>query len=298
MDIDLLQTFQRVAALQSISKAADDLYLSVSTVTGRIKSLEEELNVELFHRAGRRFELSKDGKRFLSYVDRFISILQEGNQKVKLSKEGRTGELSVAVTPIVASYVLPRFIREFRLKYPQIGLRVVACPNYQVIEKVNNGQAELGIIYANTAEKGLSFHPWYEDEWMFVAPDRSLLQGKPVTATDLRHVPLLAYGKGHPEWDAVLRWYQLEGIRPKVIMELVHMETLKQLMKEFRAVAFLPRVSVMEEIADGTFAQVPISPGLSARSEISFAYRNNQQLSVTAHTFFEFAAHYADNLLP
>ncbi|WP_052476174.1 LysR family transcriptional regulator [Cohnella kolymensis] len=298
MDIDLLQTFQRVAKLQSISKAADDLYLSVSTVTGRIKALEEELNIDLFHRAGRRFELNEEGKRFLSYVDRFISILQEGNQKVKLSKEGRTGELSIAVTTIVASYVLPKLIREFRRQYPHIQLRIAACPNYQVIEKVNNGHAELGITYLNAAENGLNLHQWYRDDWVFVIPDPLFTHGNAVKAVDLRDIPLLAYGKGHPQWDAFAGWYRQQGIEPKVIMEVAHVETLKQLMKELNAASFLPRVSVMDEIAEGTFALLPADPALDASSEIMFASRNNQQLSVTAQTFVNFAESYTANLLP
>lgn len=114
LEIDLLKTFQRVATCGSITKAADDLYLSVSTVTGRIKVLEEEVGKPLFLRIGRKIELTEAGARFLNNVERFIDILQQGQNKIQVPGNTHAGDLNLAVTPIAASYLLPQLLKRFR----------------------------------------------------------------------------------------------------------------------------------------------------------------------------------------
>ena len=65
MNIDHIEAFLYVVHYKSIHKAANALFLSQPTVTARIKSLERELNVELFHRDGRSVILSDKGKDFV-----------------------------------------------------------------------------------------------------------------------------------------------------------------------------------------------------------------------------------------
>lgn len=293
MDIDLLRTFQRVAQLQSISKAADDLFLSISTVTGRIRALEEELGISLFHRSGRKIELSGEGKHFLEYVDRFMSILHEGNQKIKLFREGESGELSVAVSPIAASYVLPKFIQYFRQLAPKLQLRLVCCPNFQVIDKVNNGQAEIGITIAGTEETGHVLQPWFQDEWIVVLPSTFDTSTSIVAPSDLRDMPLMCFGKDTQQWEIIRDWYQQGGVNPRIMMELEHVETIKELMKEFRAAAFLPSISVNEVLTDGSFRTAKLLPPPEATYQLSFVYLNAAQLSAAALTFITAATSYA-----
>jgi DNA-binding transcriptional LysR family regulator len=295
MEIDLLKTFQRVATLGSITKAADDLYLSVSTVTGRIKALEVELGKELFHRTGRRIELTDEGFQFLNYVDRFISILQEGQKKIKLSRDTHTGELSIAVTPIVASYLLPKLIRSFRMKYSQIHLRIVACPNYQVIDKVNSGQAELGIVHHFVDEGGLTSRKWFNDDLIVVLPAGHPLTERPFLQPEhLKGYPILGFPNHLQQWEAVQQWFNDADVVPNVIMELGHVETLKRLLIEFEAISFLPRISVIEEIEKGLLKTVPLTPSIHIKWEMEFVYRHNLQLSLAVNTFLDFASHYIE----
>jgi DNA-binding transcriptional LysR family regulator len=292
MEINILKTFQRVANLGSISKTADDLYLSISTVTGRIKALEEELGKELFIRAGRRIELTHDGEQFLQYVNRFIAILQDGQTKVKLTKNAHVGELRLAVTPIVASYLLPKLIREYHAKYPQIHLRLTAGPNYQVIEKVNSGQVELGVVHHMLEEGGLLSQSWFHSEIILVMPkEHPLANRSSIEPSDLEGYSILGY-PNHPKWDSIIKWFKDAKVTPNIMMEVGHVETLKQLLLEFNAISFLPRIALEEGIQDNIFTTVKTLPSLGVSWNFEFISRQNLPVSLPALSFIEFASKY------
>lgn len=297
MDIELLKTFQRVATLGSITKTADDLYLSVSTVTGRIKALEEQLGKELFLRAGRKIELSEEGAYFLSYINRFVSILNEGQKKIKLSKEGRTGELGLAVAPIIASYLMPKLVKDFKMNWPDVQLRLVACPNFQVIDKVNSGQVELGIISFSHQDNNLAAIKWFEDQWVLVAPNNVQVQKDLLyTPEDLKYYSFLVFSSYPFAWESVKKWFKTGNIKPNVIMELGHVETLKSLLVQFEALSFLPRISVMEEVEKGELQLIEIKKHILSHSEIDFVYRSSLPLSPTAQTFIDYAGSFVRDL--
>ncbi len=80
MNIDHIEAFLYVVHYKSIHKAANALFLSQPTVTARIKSLERELNVELFHRDGRSVILSDKGKDFFTIRDTNCANLPTGKK--------------------------------------------------------------------------------------------------------------------------------------------------------------------------------------------------------------------------
>lgn len=83
MNIDYLEAFMYVVQLESIHKAAKALYLSQPTVTARIKTLERDLDIELFLRKGRSLTLTEEGKAFIPYADQIIRTYQQGKKRLE-----------------------------------------------------------------------------------------------------------------------------------------------------------------------------------------------------------------------
>ncbi|GAB7388979.1 hypothetical protein BSNK01_28170 [Bacillaceae bacterium] len=291
MEIELLKTFQRVAVLGSITKAADDLYLSVSTVTNRIKVLEEQLGKELFHRAGRKIELTEEGRQFLDYVSRFITILQEGLNKVQGSREVETGELSIATTPVLASYLFPKLLKSFRALYPQIHMKLAACSNYQVVDKVSSGKVEIGIVQEDGEEGNMVIQDWFTDEILLVMKgNHPLAEREYLRPLDLQTSAILVSRTTH--WEKIEQWFRHGNVRPDVIMNVNHVEALKKMLEHLDAISFLPRLAVLEELSHGRLKTLPLSPSLSLQWKARFIYRNNWKLSNTAKIFLHYAYQY------
>ena len=115
MTLARLQIFLTVAQHLHFTRAADELYITQSAVSGAIQSLERQYEVKLFHRIGRRVELTDAGKmlqeqgqKILAQVDTIERSLQEFNHL-------QQGQLQLGASQTIGNYWLPRFISQFRV---------------------------------------------------------------------------------------------------------------------------------------------------------------------------------------
>ncbi|MEK5183656.1 LysR family transcriptional regulator [Solibacillus sp. FSL W7-1324] len=83
MNIDHIESFIYVVEYKSVHKAANVLFLSQPTISARIKSLEESLNVQLFIRSGRSLSLSKEGQHFLPYAQEIVALYRKIQMEIR-----------------------------------------------------------------------------------------------------------------------------------------------------------------------------------------------------------------------
>ena len=82
MDIQDLQIFSRVAALQNLSAVGTELGLTPGTISKRIQALEESLNVRLFERTTRSIRITDEGRQFLGHVERVLAELDQARSSM------------------------------------------------------------------------------------------------------------------------------------------------------------------------------------------------------------------------
>lgn len=292
MEIELLKTFQKVVEYGSISKAADATYLSVSTVTSRIKALERQLGIELFHRNGRRLDISLDGKSFIKYVERFFSILDEGREKIALTSQQFYGELKIAVSSNITNYILPQLVKNFRKKYPQINLKVVLSSNYKLVDRISNGHMELGIANHVVNEGGLKSQIWFKDRIVPVLPQfHPLTTLNTLKPKDIESYPFIGYERHTRKWKVIKNWFESAGVKPNVVIEVNEVGLVKKFLPKINGISFLPYISVKNEIESGELVMAKVNPLLANRDTV-FIYKKNLDLSQAARVFIEFGIDY------
>lgn len=121
MDIRQLITFRMLAQTLSFTRTAAALNYVQSTVTAQIQALETELGVPLFDRLGRRVVLTDAGQRLLHYAERLLALLDEAEHAVTGDKHP-SGTLAISATESLCAYRIPRVLREFRARHPQVRL--------------------------------------------------------------------------------------------------------------------------------------------------------------------------------
>ena len=156
MELRQLTTFVRVAQFQSFSKAAASLGYSQSAVTVQIRLLEEELQVRLFDRMGKRVSLTGKGRIFL---DSALNIMQDIN-KARLSLSGTDevlrGQLHIGTLESLCYAKLPGIMRKFRIEHPQVCVQITTGTPEELIAQMERG--ELDIIY-------ILEEPLYNNSW-------------------------------------------------------------------------------------------------------------------------------------
>lgn len=142
-----LRGFCMAAQYGNISKAARQLGLSQATVSLQIKTLEDALGVELFHRNGPRLGLSEEGERLLHmslpHVDGIDAIYDNFHQR---SAEVKRTELHLSVNSTTLNFILPRLLRPYFKAHPDIFITAHYAEHEEALEKLQSGKIEAALL--------------------------------------------------------------------------------------------------------------------------------------------------------
>lgn len=188
MTLEQLRIFVEVAERQHVTRAAQALNLAQSAASHAIAVLEARHGTKLFHRVGRRIELTEAGGAFLAEARAVLA--QVGRAELALSEFGslRRGTLAVEASQTIASYWLPRHLVAFRRAHPQIDVRLTIGNTRQVAAAVAAGSAELGFVEGAVETGHFDSEAVGRDQLMLVVgPEHPWAQRSEILADDLAH---------------------------------------------------------------------------------------------------------------
>ena len=110
---------------RSITKAAQNLFISQPSLSARIKKIETELGTPLFDRSTSPLKLTSAGEMYIKSVEEINRIEQRMTDYLNNLRSLRTGSITIGTSTLFAAYVLPPIITEFKQKYPDIHIRVI-----------------------------------------------------------------------------------------------------------------------------------------------------------------------------
>jgi len=186
MTFEQLTIFVAVAEREHLTRAAQAIGLTPSAVSAAIKNLEAFYGVELFHRVGRRIELTAVGRVFLGEARTTLARVRAA--ELMLSELGglQRGHLSLYASQTISSYWLPPVMMRFHEAYPGIELTLTIGNTRTVADAVMEGQAELGLVEGEVDAPALSSVVVARDALsVVVSPDHPWADGRPLTAEQL-----------------------------------------------------------------------------------------------------------------
>lgn len=144
MTLDQLRVFVAVAEREHVTRAAEALEMTQSSVSVAVSSLEREFGTKFFHRLGRGIVLTEGGKLFLGEAKVILARI-ETTSLVMGEYTGLTrGRLEIMASHTIASHLLPARLVDFRRAYPGIQLAISIGNSEQVQSAILNGSVELG----------------------------------------------------------------------------------------------------------------------------------------------------------
>jgi LysR family transcriptional regulator, cys regulon transcriptional activator len=224
--------YVRMVARQglNVSEAAVLLNTSQPGVSKQIRMLEEELNVDIFTRSGKRLVgLTEPGKIILRLAERMLAEAENIKQVAEEYTEESVGKLTVATTHTQARYALPRVVQAFREKYPEVRLSLHQGNPTQIAEQVASGEADIAIATeAIERYEELSLLPCYEwNRCVITPPGHPLLAQPPLTLEKIAQYPLVTYDfafTGRTEMD---RTFSDQGLAPNVVLTAIDADVIK-----------------------------------------------------------------------
>ena len=153
MELRHLRYFIAVAEEGHITRAAERLGMQQPPLSQRIKAIERELDVQLFHRKARGVELTEAGHVFLDNARGMLAQYEHTFEATRRTARGEQGRLCVGVTPTGPFHPLvPRVICAFREAFPLVSLTLEECLSPELLKRLRNGQMDAAFLRTLMAE--------------------------------------------------------------------------------------------------------------------------------------------------
>ncbi|HEX5793703.1 MAG TPA: HTH-type transcriptional regulator HdfR [Rheinheimera sp.] len=146
MDTELLKTFLEVQRTRHFGKAAENLYLTQSAVSFRIRQLEQQLGVHLFSRYRNNIQLTASGERLLPHAEAMLTALQRAKQDMAISAE-QAVQLSIAATANVWDAFLLQGFMKLQQSMPGLCWRAESMGKDQIARQVLERHLDLAILF-------------------------------------------------------------------------------------------------------------------------------------------------------
>lgn len=259
MDIRQLQTFLVVARLLNFRAAAEELNYSQSTVSDHIRNLEQELDVKLFERLGRKVFLNEQGKKLISSAERMIKDAEEIH-KLFDNDEKIKGSLKIGAAETLCVFWLPPLLKEYSKMYPdvQIILEMADCLEFPEMLEKNIIDVAFG-LHDESKQQHLSQIDLFQDSAIFVAaPDHPLTALKKITAHELENQSFILTEAESGYSMELKKLLEVLNVKVNTIMEFSSLEAIKQCVKNGLGITLLPSIAVNAEIQRGELIILPV----------------------------------------
>jgi DNA-binding transcriptional LysR family regulator len=167
MDIELARTFVEVVSTGSFIKTAENLHVAQTTVSARMRLLEQHLGRSLFVRSKAGAVLTPAGKQFLRFAPTFVQLWQHAREQVAVP-EGHRTILTVGSEVSLWHPLLVEWIKSMRHSHPDIAFRVHVDVPHDLIAHVATGFVDIAIVHAPQHRPGLAIDLLTEDELVLV----------------------------------------------------------------------------------------------------------------------------------
>jgi LysR family cys regulon transcriptional activator len=218
----------------NLTLVAEALHTSQPGVSRQIRELEDELGIQLFHRAGKRLTgLTPPGLTVLPIIERLL-LDAENLRRAGAEFAGQDrGTLTIAATHSQARYALPPAVRDFAAAHPNVQLRLHQGSPRQVAELLIEGAADIGI--ATEALAGYSelvALPCYQwTHTVIVPPAHELAEdkrrGSLLTLARLAQFPIVTYEPGYTGRSHIDEAFQRQGLQLNIVLSAMDADVIK-----------------------------------------------------------------------
>jgi LysR family transcriptional regulator, cys regulon transcriptional activator len=247
MNLQQLRYIQEVARRGlNVSDAAEALFTSQPGVSKQIRLLESELGVEIFARHGKRLvAVTEPGRAVLAIAERVLRDVGNLQQVGEEFSNETSGSLSIATTHTQARYVLPRVVRDFMQRYPQVKLSLHQGNPQQVCEMVLDGTADIAIATEAIADNDdLVMLPCYQWNRCVVAtPRHPILRESPLTLETIARYPIITYDDAFTGRSHINKAFLGRGLKPNVVLSAIDSDVIKKYVEMDLGIGILARMA-------------------------------------------------------
>jgi LysR family transcriptional regulator, transcription activator of glutamate synthase operon len=268
VELHQLRYVLAVTECGSFSRAAEKLFVVQSNVSAQVRKLERELGVELFDRRPHEVVPTAFGRAFLPRVRECLAALEDARTSLDALRGLTSGSASLGVLGTVVSWLMPTVTRRFLQSYPGIDLWLTEEPSSILSGMIASRDIPQALVILPTRRHDLlEYEPLFHEELVALVPDDHPLQGAgSVPLNALGDEDVLLPESGNQLRDAIQDACTLAGFEPRIRIEVGKKQLARELAVAGVAIALMPAVTALHDVAGATDRVVRIAEPRITRS--------------------------------
>jgi DNA-binding transcriptional LysR family regulator len=220
---------------KNISRASERLYISQPALTYRLKNLEKEFGTRLFFKIKGGIEFTSEGLHLVEYAEEMIKKLQATKDNMINMQDEIRGTLRIGVSSNFAQYKLPKILKKFSTKYPNVQFNINTGWSTDILNLLNSATVQLGILRGN--------YEWYGKKALLHKEKLCLISKKEIDMANLPKLPFINY-KTDSSLKSLINgwWHDRYSEPPFIMMETDRLETCKEMVKNDLGIAIVPQI--------------------------------------------------------
>lgn len=291
MDLWQLSIFCKVIEERSFSKAGASAHLSQPTVSSHIKALEAHFECRLIDRLPTAAVPTPAGQVLYQYARRMIALKSEMTAAMSEFLGHIRGHLTIGGSTIPGNYLLPGLMGRFSGAYPEVRMSLIVADTASIIERVANGELEVGLVGGLNDDARIQQDAFVKDEMALVVPKGHALSGRgAVTLAELVTLPYIAREPGsgtRQSFEACLKNAGHGGDALSVVAEMGSTESVIQAVRAGLGVSVLSKLAVASALDNGDLAVLRIK-GIDLTRHFYLTRHRLRTLSPPSRAFVDF----------
>jgi DNA-binding transcriptional LysR family regulator len=287
----------KIADTKSMNKAAQELFVSQPALSGSIKELEEEINIELFIRSNRGILLTTEGEEFLSYARQMVELNKMIGERYVEHKKSKK-KFSVSMQHY--SFAVEAFIELVnRFSMDEYELAVYETKTHEVIDNVRDYRSEIGVLYLNEFndramkkifnENELEFVPLFKcGISVYISKSHPLAEKSSISFEELADYPCLSFDQGDKN-SFYFAEEVLSTLDYKQIIKANDRATLLNLMVGLNGYTLCSGI-ICEELNGSNYVSVPFET--ADTMTIGYIKHKKMPLSIVAEKYIDILKRY------
>ena len=282
--------FCQIVEHKSMSQAADVLHIAQPSLSMAIKKLEENLGFSLFERKNRQLYLTPQGKAFYEEAKLLVEhsrALEERIDDIKANKH----RIRLGISPMISSSIIPLIFDLFAKDHPHIEFEIVETGVLQLQSLLQKQKLDVAFLNQNTSQPiDIQFHQLFQSQYhLYVGendPLRQVYEDKgqqPLTIQDYYQSPMVFYRHTSYIQTQLTKAFEEHHYLPRILMRTTQIQTVKQLVKNSVACAFLIDISVLPQ---DCLYQIETEHSFTV--DVGIAYNTHSTLTEDLETFIAF----------
>lgn len=281
MNIRQLESFLTIVQLGSFAAAAERLHLTQSTISARIQELEEDLGVELFHRAPRQIQLTMKGRELVVYAERALALFAEIRAEIG-AKKSVSGILRIGVVELIANTWLPSLTSALNSEYPGLTVECEVGLNPFLMEGIRTGNLDIVLIAGDVPGTQFKSIGVGSVQFGWMASPNLSVPNKVLEPHDMRKLPVIYQGAESFMNQMMNDWLGLPNARRQRGTSCTGLGAIASLTMAGMGVCLLPLDFFEDLVSEGKLRVLDVAPA-DIRVPFTAIFPDREANQVLAH---------------